>query len=58
MRSMTSADIYDENSVFNKFLSDEKPVRKPTESERLAKVFADAPHAAGPIDVADFLPVY
>ena len=53
-----SLDTYDENSVFNRLFADEKKPRKPTQAERMAKIFAQAPREAETINVADFLPNY
>lgn len=58
MAPLSDPKILDENSVFARVLSAEKRPRKPTQGERLAAIFADAPAQKSPIKVADFLPRY
>ena len=50
--------IYDEDSVFNRLFSQERPPRRPTKAERMARIFADAPSNESAIKVSDFLPDY
>jgi hypothetical protein len=58
MTPPSSLDTYDENSVFNRLFAENKKPRKPTQAERMAKIFAQAPREPETIDVADFLPSY
>jgi hypothetical protein len=58
MTPPSSLDTYDENSVFNRLFANEKKPRKPTQAERMAKIFAQAPREPETISVSDFLPRY
>lgn len=50
--------LYDEDSVFNQLFTKEKKPRRPTQAERMASLFADAPTSEPPFKAADFLPCY
>ena len=56
MSGPTPPDIYSEDSVFRKLFSETKKPKRPTQSERLAKIFSHEPSQNTSLDVADFLP--
>jgi len=56
MTPSTDPNIYDEDSVFNRLLSPDKPKRRISSSQRLSNIFAEAPAKAETINVSDFLP--
>jgi len=58
MTPVSDPKILDENSVFTRVLSERKTPRKPTQGERLAAIFEQAPAQEDRLDVTDFLPVY
>jgi len=54
-------DIYDEDSVFNQLFAAETKPRRPTQADRMARIFAEALETESPtneidIKVSDFLP--
>jgi len=56
MSGPTPPDIYDENSVFRRLLSETKKPNRPTQRDRLERIFSQAPSQSGPLQVRDFLP--